>query len=250
MNSTYYKGTSVAHAGKHVDTSRAAQRVLGRPGVRTRASLAMVVCFVGFQGIVPQAGSADVTTFDAAGGTSALSSIDDALSPTGSVGGSLLRPLDALDTLDPTAPRNARGTSAHSKDIGGASTVAAVNRPAAGSLFAPLAELVPTSSFGFRTSPITGEAGEFHTGQDYAAPCGTTVFAADAGTVRAVGWHPWGGGNRVEVDHGNGLITTYNHLQGVSVRAGDSVNGGDPIAAIGTTGSSTGHMSPGSPAAS
>ncbi len=200
----------------------------------------MVVCFIGFQGIVPQAGSADVMTFDAAGETSALSSLNDALSPTGTVGSSLLEPLHAPDALDPMAPWQAQHTSVPRKGSEGASTGAAANRPAAGSLFAPLAELVPTSSFGFRTSPITGEAGEFHTGQDYAAPCGTAVLAADAGTVRAVGWHPWGGGNRVEVDHGNGLITTYNHLQGISVLAGDSVNGGDTIAAIGTTGSSTG----------
>ncbi|WP_189636352.1 M23 family metallopeptidase [Arthrobacter sp. NamB2] len=107
-------------------------------------------------------------------------------------------------------------------------------------LFAPLEVLVPTSAFGYRISPITGEAGEFHTGQDYAAPCGTPVQSADAGTVRAVGWHPWGGGNRIEVDHGNGLITTYNHLQGISVSTGDTVNGGQTIATIGTTGSSTG----------
>src|SRR6476661_7706635 len=90
-----------------------------------------------------------------------------------------------------------------------------VRRPAAGSLMAPLEVLVPTSHFGLRTSPISGAAGEFHWGQDFAAPCGTNVFAADAGVVRAVGWHPWGGGNRVEIDHGNGLITTYNHLEGI-----------------------------------
>ncbi|MHA7156350.1 M23 family metallopeptidase [Arthrobacter sp. TMN-50] len=75
---------------------------------------------------------------------------------------------------------------------------------------------------------------------DFGAPCGTPVHAADAGTVRAVGWHPWGGGNRVEIDHGNGLITTYNHLEGISVKAGDTVAVSQVVAAVGTTGSSTG----------
>ena len=105
---------------------------------------------------------------------------------------------------------------------------------------APLESLQESSSFGLRTSPITGSAGEFHWGQDYAAACGTRVYAADAGVVRAVGWHPWGGGNRVEIDHGNGLITTYNHLEAIAVKKGDSVRVGEVIARVGTTGSSTG----------
>ena len=105
---------------------------------------------------------------------------------------------------------------------------------------APLESLVPSSPFGLRTSPLTGVAGEFHWGQDFAAPCGTRVYSADAGVVRAVGWHPWGGGNRVEIDHGNGLITTYNHLEAIAVKKGDSVRVGEVIARVGTTGSSTG----------
>ncbi|CAH0305279.1 Protease 1 [Arthrobacter sp. Bi26] len=55
-----------------------------------------------------------------------------------------------------------------------------------------------------------------------------------------MGWHPWGGGNRVEVDHQNGLITTYNHLQEIAAKKGESVEVGEVIAKVGTTGSSTG----------
>ncbi len=117
---------------------------------------------------------------------------------------------------------------------------ATLSRPAAGFLMAPLESLVPSSPFGLRTSPLTGHAGEFHWGQDFAAPCGTRVYSADAGVVRAVGWHPWGGGNRVEIDHGSGLITTYNHLEAIAVKKGDSVRVGEVIARVGTTGSSTG----------
>ncbi len=117
---------------------------------------------------------------------------------------------------------------------------AGLKRPAEGFLMAPLESLAESSPFGLRTSPITGSSGEFHWGQDYAAACGTRVYSADAGVVRAVGWHPWGGGNRVEIDHGNGLITTYNHLEAIAVKKGDSVRVGEVIARVGTTGSSTG----------
>lgn len=117
---------------------------------------------------------------------------------------------------------------------------AGMGRPGAGFLMAPLQLLNPSSPFGFRFSPITGTAGDFHLGQDYAAACGTPVHAADAGVVRAAGWHPWGGGNRVEIDHGDGLITTYNHLESIGVRSGDTVQAGQVIARVGSTGWSTG----------
>ncbi|WP_311211829.1 MULTISPECIES: peptidoglycan DD-metalloendopeptidase family protein [unclassified Arthrobacter] len=113
-------------------------------------------------------------------------------------------------------------------------------RPGPGTLMSPLVNLHPSSAFGSRTSPITGSAGEFHTGQDYATACGTPVHSADEGTVREVGWHPWGGGNRVEIDHGNGLVTTYNHMQSVAVRKGETVSAADVVGLVGSTGSSTG----------
>ncbi len=117
---------------------------------------------------------------------------------------------------------------------------ASLSRPPKGFLMAPLEALWESSPFGLRTSPLTGTAGEFHWGQDFAAPCGARVYSADAGVVRAVGWHPWGGGNRVEIDHGNGVITTYNHLAGIAVKKGESVGVDEVIAKVGTTGSSTG----------
>lgn len=113
-------------------------------------------------------------------------------------------------------------------------------RPAKGSLLAPLKMLNPSSPYGPRTSPITGKPGEFHWGEDFAAGCGTDVFSADAGVVLAAGWDKGGGGNRVELDHGNGLVTTYNHLESIDVRKGQSVQPGEVIAKVGTTGSSTG----------
>ncbi|MEA5454970.1 M23 family metallopeptidase [Sinomonas sp. JGH33] len=113
-------------------------------------------------------------------------------------------------------------------------------RPPQGKLYAPLESLVPSSPFGYRIDPLTGQPGEFHWGQDFAAACGTRVYAADAGVVRAAGWHPWGGGNRVEIDHGNGLVTTYNHMLDAAVKVGDTVAVGQVVGLVGSTGDSTG----------
>lgn len=104
----------------------------------------------------------------------------------------------------------------------------------------PLRNIVETSGFGKRVNPITGEHGEEHTGQDYSAQCGTEVIASAGGTVVYSQWHEYGGGNRVEIDHGNGLVTSYNHLQENKVKVGQKVQRGDVIALVGTTGSSTG----------
>jgi murein DD-endopeptidase MepM/ murein hydrolase activator NlpD len=117
----------------------------------------------------------------------------------------------------------------------------AVSRAAsAGSLGAPLASMSTASPFGYRVSPITGGSGDFHRGQDYVAQCGTSVLAAATGTVTFVGWHQFGGGNRVVIDHGNGLETTYNHLSSFNVSEGQTVSRGDVVALSGTTGASTG----------
>lgn len=104
----------------------------------------------------------------------------------------------------------------------------------------PVAEMISTSPFGYRVSPITGYPSEFHTGHDFGSPCGTEVLSSAAGTVVFTGWHANGGGNRVEVLHDNGLTTTYNHLAGSVVSPGQAVERGQVIAHVGTTGSSTG----------
>ncbi|MBG6185012.1 murein DD-endopeptidase MepM/ murein hydrolase activator NlpD, partial [Arthrobacter sp. CAN_A214] len=133
-----------------------------------------------------------------------------------------------------------RARDAHTLLANSSTEFLQVERPAAGTLVAPLRQLNPSSSFGLRTNPLDGSPGEFHWGLDFAASCGTTVFSADAGVVTSVGWHAGGGGNRIELDHGNGLVTTYNHLESISVKKGDAVNVSTAIAKVGTTGSSTG----------
>ncbi|ALE93889.1 hypothetical protein AOC05_01565 [Arthrobacter alpinus] len=111
---------------------------------------------------------------------------------------------------------------------------------AKGTLSAPLKTLVESSPFGARINPLTGAAGEVHTGQDFAVQCSTAVFAAASGTVTFAGWHSYGGGNRVVIDHGNGLSTSYNHLSSIGVKVGQKLQRGDQVALSGTTGASTG----------
>ncbi|MCP1415672.1 MULTISPECIES: M23 family metallopeptidase [Paenarthrobacter] len=118
-------------------------------------------------------------------------------------------------------------------------TPAASPAAAAARLGAPLASMSVTSPFGIRTSPISG-TGELHTGLDLVAACQVAVFAAGAGTVVEAGWSPYGGGNRIVVDHGNGLKSTYNHLAAIETSVGATVTAGQRLAAAGTTGNSTG----------
>ena len=54
------------------------------------------------------------------------------------------------------------------------------------------------------------------------------------------GWSQYGGGNRIVIDHGGGIKTTYNHLATIGVSVGQQVSGGAQIGGVGTTGNSTG----------
>jgi murein DD-endopeptidase MepM/ murein hydrolase activator NlpD len=79
-----------------------------------------------------------------------------------------------------------------------------------------------------------------HLALDIAAPYGTTVVAAAAGTVTWAGWRNNGGGNVIAVDHGNGMQTVYNHLGSIWVGVGQYVSRGQGIGAVGCTGMCTG----------
>ena len=93
-----------------------------------------------------------------------------------------------------------------------------------------------TSRFGNRESIRT----HAHTGLDIAAPKGTTIKAAASGTVI---WSGYQGsyGNLVKIDHGNGVVTYYGHCSKLYVSVGEKVEAGDSIAAVGSTGNSTGN---------
>jgi murein DD-endopeptidase MepM/ murein hydrolase activator NlpD len=78
-----------------------------------------------------------------------------------------------------------------------------------------------------------------HTGLDFPAEVGTPILAAAGGVVIVQEYHG-AYGNMVEVDHGNGLVTRYAHASATFVKKGDIVKRGQKIAAVGSTGRSTG----------
>ncbi len=95
-----------------------------------------------------------------------------------------------------------------------------------------------SSEFGWREAPIAG-AGNNHKGMDLAAPAGTPIYAAAAGTVTTARYSN-SAGNWVVINHGNGLQTYYMHASALYVSEGQSVSKGQNIAAVGSTGQSTG----------
>ncbi len=80
-----------------------------------------------------------------------------------------------------------------------------------------------------------------HKGMDIAAASGTAIYAAAAGTVVAAGWNTGGYGYFVMIDHGDGYTTLYAHMSKVIASNGMTVNCGDLIGEVGTTGNSTGN---------
>ncbi|MEH1871447.1 murein hydrolase activator EnvC family protein [Nostoc sp.] len=95
-----------------------------------------------------------------------------------------------------------------------------------------------SSPFGWRIHPILGYR-RFHAGLDFAASYGSTIRAADSGRVIFAGWYG-GYGRAVIIDHGNGLTTLYGHTSELYVSEGQAVERGQAIAAVGSTGFSTG----------
>jgi murein DD-endopeptidase MepM/ murein hydrolase activator NlpD len=79
-----------------------------------------------------------------------------------------------------------------------------------------------------------------HYGLDIAADYGSGVVAAAGGKVIFAGWKSNGGGWQVWVSHGDGLYTTYNHMSGLSVGNGQSVDKGQQVGRIGQSGHATG----------
>ena len=96
----------------------------------------------------------------------------------------------------------------------------------------PLSTWMITSTFGYRW-------GRLHAGVDVGVPIGTTVRASRGGQVITAGW-VGGYGNCVMIDHGDGVVTLYGHLNEFTVSVGQYVDQGQQIAMSGNTGHSTG----------
>ena len=96
-----------------------------------------------------------------------------------------------------------------------------------------------SSVYGIRIDPTTGFGITIHNGLDFACPIGSNVYAAAIGKVI------WEGknksyGNAVIIEHDEGFLTLYAHLQNSDVKSGDYVFQGQTIAYSGLTGHSTG----------
>ncbi|MBW8189543.1 peptidoglycan DD-metalloendopeptidase family protein [Neiella marina] len=102
----------------------------------------------------------------------------------------------------------------------------------------PIGEGWLSSGFGARIDPFTGKKAS-HWGVDFAGHAGSNVHTTAAGVVTWAG-RRWGYGNLVEVSHGGGYTTRYGHNSEIHVAVGDVVTKGDVIAAMGSTGRSTG----------
>lgn len=109
---------------------------------------------------------------------------------------------------------------------------AGINMPDMWPILGPI-----TSGFGEREDPVLGNGeGEFHKGIDIGSPDGTPVHAPADGHVIKAGWGT-GYGREVQIDHGNGIVTLYAHLQGFNVTAGQQVVKGEVIGYVGHSGS-------------
>ena len=95
------------------------------------------------------------------------------------------------------------------------------------------ADGVFTSGFGWRW-------GKIHAGIDIAAAIGTPILAAASGTVEYAAWNDGGYGNMIDIRHADGTITRYAHMNELYVKEGQTVNQGQTIGAMGSTGFSTG----------
>ena len=93
-----------------------------------------------------------------------------------------------------------------------------------------------TSRYGHVSSIRSGP----HSGTDIACPAGTPIKAVASGTVIFAGWSGTYG-QLIKVSHGNGVETWYAHCSELYGTVGQEVNAGDVIAAVGSTGNSTGN---------
>jgi len=110
-------------------------------------------------------------------------------------------------------------------------------------IVAPIPGVVGEGNFMWPTGGrITQRYSWYHPAVDIANASNPPVVAAATGTVILAGWNAGGYGNYVVIDHGNGYQTLYGHLlsNSITVKAGDRVNQGQKIGAMGSTGRSTG----------
>jgi len=102
----------------------------------------------------------------------------------------------------------------------------------------PISKGWTSSYYGKRTDPFTGKLA-MHKGMDFAGKEGSEIIAVAGGIVTWAG-DRYGYGQLVEINHGNGYTTRYGHNAKLLVEIGDSVEKGQAISQMGSTGRSTG----------
>ena len=102
-----------------------------------------------------------------------------------------------------------------------------------------IATLPLTGIISSRYGAVSSIRSSTHTGLDIAAVTGTAIKAVAAGIVTNAAY-TGSYGNLVKIDHGNGVETWYGHTSKMYVKVGQNIQAGDTIAAVGTTGNSTG----------
>lgn len=123
-------------------------------------------------------------------------------------------------------PANGNGSQTGSNNVNGTTWIVPINY----TYF--------SSPFGYRVHPIGGDW-RHHNGVDLSAPSGTPIYAARSGKVYYRGW--WGtGGNTIMINHQDGYISRYLHMESFAVADGEWVAQGQVIGYCGTTGGSTG----------
>ena len=105
-------------------------------------------------------------------------------------------------------------------------------------LSAPLEHYEINSDFGYRKDPINGRSA-LHTGLDFGAPRNSPLYTTAPGVVTFAGWRGRYG-RVVEIDHGYGVKTRFAHLAKISVKKGQSVELGEEVGLLGSSGRATG----------
>ena len=95
-------------------------------------------------------------------------------------------------------------------------------------------------SYVYISSEYGPRKGKQHTGVDYAANYGTSIYSWKSGTVTFAGWSG-GYGNFIEIDHKDGTVSRYAHCSSLAVSVGQQVTAGQVIGYVGSTGNSTGN---------
>lgn len=117
-------------------------------------------------------------------------------------------------------------------------TSSSTSAPSSSGWIVPCRYTAFTSAFGWRIHPIYGYE-KFHNGVDLAGPKGTAIYAAKGGTVSGTGYNS-SAGYYVVINHGDGFKSYYYHMTHYIVSVGQTVNRGQTIGYMGSTGASTG----------